>query len=253
MKKFRVTLASLFFSLLYMGNTTFASELSMKNDLVAKAKKHRHHESTSSDSSSSESSSSDSHRGRSGDRGHRGHRGHRGSRGHKGNNATTRGPQGAPGHQGSQGPQGPNGGQGTSISDTFISAAWVLPAAGTTPVVATNTAVPYNTIVGQSGNVSYALNSGLFVINETGHYEVTYTGKWTTATSMALSVNGSVIPFTGTLFEVTDDYATLSLILPITAGTTLQVIASGGGSMTFPLQGTAPSTHATITIRKIAN
>lgn len=251
MRKFRITLASLFFSLLYMGTTTFANGMTVRNDIFAKGHKHHHHH-------DSDSSSSDSDYER-GPRGKRGKRGHKGKKGHQGTSATSAGTPGAVGPQGPQGPQG-TAGAGTTPITTFISAAWVLPQSGTTPQINQGQPIPFNTLIDQGGSTTaYVTGSGIFQVNATGYYEVTIAAKWTTSTPIALSIfNGTTTTIPrASLLLVTDDYATLSIIVPVTvAGTTFQVIPApppeGGGFLTFPLAGTAPSTHATFTIKKIA-
>lgn len=237
-----------------MGNTTFAGEMTAKKHTVAKDRKH-HKESNSSNCNGAPRGN----RGKRGHHGERGHHGKHGHRGHRGNSADTAGPMG---DQGPQGPQGPQGIPGTiSAINTFISAAWLLPAVGSTPQINQGQPIPFNTLVDQGGlTTPYVLNSGVFQVNETGHYEVTFAAKWTTSTPIALRIDdGTTVTIpTASLLLVTDDYATMSLIVPVTVvGTTFEIIPApppvGGGFLTFPLQGTAPSTHATFTIKKIAD
>jgi hypothetical protein len=254
MKKFRISLASLFFLMLYMGNTTSASEMSVKSDRVAKGKKH-HHDSHSSDSTSD----SDSRHARRGPRGHDGKIGRQGKIGHSGTPATSPGPAGTPGPNGAPGPAGTPGSGAGSI-DTFISATWLLPITGST-AIAQGQPLPFNALVVQGGSTTtYVANSGIFQVNATGHYEVTFAAKWKTATPLALRIfDGTTVTIpAASLVLANDDYVTMSLIVPVTvSGTTFEIIPApppvGGGTLTFPGTGTDPSIHATITIIKIAD
>ncbi|MBA2368175.1 MAG: collagen-like protein [Candidatus Protochlamydia sp.] len=182
----------------------------------------------------------------------------RGKRGPPGRDGiTVVGPAGAPGPQGPQGVQGPTGVNGSLIT-TYISAAWVLPEEGTTPQINQGEPIPFNTLISQGGAVTpYVNGSGIFQVNETGHYEITYSAKWTTSTPIALEVFDGVTTtiLTASILLVTDDYATMSLIIPVTVpGTTFRIIPNPpSGFLTFPLAGTEPSTHATILIKKIAD
>jgi hypothetical protein len=221
MKKSRIILASLFIALLYMGNTIFADEIVIDSNIVAK--------------------DCGCPRCRRGPRGHRGHEGHRGHRGARGFHGLVVG-QTLVGVEGTQGIPGIDGGE----SSTFISATGSLVG----PVV-NSSPIPYNNLVAQGGSfLPYVSGSGIFITTEPGHYEVIFGAKWTTASTMALRINGAT-PLQGSRLLATDDYATMSLIVNApTAITTFEIVCADGGFMTFISN---PGTNAFVSIKKIAN
>lgn len=158
------------------------------------------------------------------------------------------GPQGPTGATGPAGPIGPTGSTGAigptgpmgppGIISNFISAV----AHGdpySNQIVAPGNPVLFNTVTDSSGSISFTPGSGLFTVANTGDYEVTFGARFTSDDGgvnpvLSLYINGAeniqgriaVIQTSTAIFQG-GEWATISLIFPVTTPNTTFEIKSG--------------------------
>jgi hypothetical protein len=227
MFKSRVFLTSFLFILLCLSTTAFADTQTNSYELIGKDEHH--------------------HR-RRGSRGYRGHRGHKG----------TRGINGAAGVAGSTGSTGATGATGAGIINTFITAA-----AHETPysdqTILSGNAIVYDVVSNSSGNFSFAPPASVLTIPNSGDYEVTYGARWTSELTiepiLSLRVNGVEQPQSLiTINSANKAWATISLMLNLSAGSTIEIFnnpANNSGNSLTLIDPYGFTTSAFITIKQL--
>lgn len=156
--------------------------------------------------------------------------------------------RGPPGPQGPSGPVGPIGATGPAgpagTINNFISAvAHAAPYSNQT--VSPGNPVLFNTITNSRGSISFTPGTGLFTVADIGDYEVTFGARFTSDDGgvnpvLSLYINGTeiiagriaVIQTSTVIFEG-GEWATISLIFPVTIPNTTIEIKSG------PMNGSA--------------
>ncbi len=159
------------------------------------------------------------------------------------------GPSGATGATGATGPTGPTG--ATGPSGLGLPAGLYAYNSATAPLsIGINQPVPFNTVGSQFGTAIAQMDPDTFIINETGFYKITviaYTTAVSLLGSLAIQVNGSNIPGTGTSLISVGAPIVIQAITQITVTPSLVEAVVTGIGLSLAL-----GTSASIIIEKIA-